>query len=69
VRVRQRDLAPQLREDPGPAGAVGPAADSRSPDAAGRVMSAFWEGRARGLAESEPEQAAGADRRENGGDR
>jgi signal transduction histidine kinase len=66
VRVRQQDLAPPLREDPGLAVPADPATDSRSPDAARRVMSAFWQGRTRGLSEADHEQANGADRPEDG---
>jgi signal transduction histidine kinase len=66
MRVRQQSLAAPLREDPVPARPAGPATDSPSPDAAGRVMSAFWQGRARGLSEAAREQANGADRPEDG---
>jgi signal transduction histidine kinase len=65
VRVRLQGLAPPLREDP-VAMPADPATDSRSPDAARRVMSAFWEGRTRGLFEADHDQANGADRREDG---
>jgi signal transduction histidine kinase len=65
VRVRQQTLAEPLRQ-----GAVSaparPAPDSRSPDAARRMMSAFWQGRTRGLAEADHERPNGADRAENG---
>jgi signal transduction histidine kinase len=55
VRVRQKDIAPSLREDPVLPAAAGPETDSRSPDAARRMMSAFWQGRTRGLSEAEHE--------------
>jgi signal transduction histidine kinase len=66
VRVRLHGLAPPLREDPALAVPADPPTDSRSPDAARRVMSAFWEGRTRGLSEADHEQANGADRPEDG---
>jgi signal transduction histidine kinase len=66
VRVRQQRLAPPLREDPPLAVPADPATDSRSPDAARQVMSAFWQGRTRGLSEADHEQANGADRPEDG---
>lgn len=66
VRVRQQNLAPPLREDPALAVPADPARDSQSPDAARRVMSAFWEGRTRGLSEADHDQANSADRPEDG---
>jgi hypothetical protein len=66
VRVRQQGLAPPLRHDPAMAVPADPAADSRSPDAARRVMSAFWQGRTRGLSEADHEQANGTGRPDGG---
>ena len=61
VRVRQQDLAPPLRDEPVRAAPADPAADSRSPDTARQVMSAFWQGRARGVSETSGGQADGRD--------
>lgn len=66
VRVRQQGLAEPLREDPALTVPANAAADSRSPDAARRVMSAFWQGRTRGLSEAEHDPPNGADRTEDG---
>jgi hypothetical protein len=68
VRVPQQSLAPPLREDPAPAMAADPATDAQSPspDAARRVMSAFWQGRTRGLSEADHDQPNGAGRPEGG---
>jgi signal transduction histidine kinase len=68
VRVPQQSLAPPLREVPAPAVAADPATDAQSPspDAARRVMSAFWQGRTRGLSEADHDQPNGADRPEGG---
>ena len=53
-RIRQQNLAPQLREPPAPPPA--PAAAPRSPETARNVMSAFQRGWRRGLADGEPDQ-------------
>jgi hypothetical protein len=69
VRVRQQNLAAPLREDPAPALLAGPEPDARSADAAGRVMSAFWHGRSRGVAAAEQGPGNGAERPAGGGTR
>jgi signal transduction histidine kinase len=66
VRVRQQRLAEPLREGPAVSAPASPARDSRSPDAARRMMSAFWQGRTRGLSEAEHERPNGADQAEDG---
>jgi signal transduction histidine kinase len=66
MRVPQQNLAPPLREDPAPAVLAGPETDSRSADAARGVMSAFWQGRRRGLAEADHDRENGADRPSDG---
>jgi signal transduction histidine kinase len=54
-RVRQASLAPQLRDTVRPPSPAGAAASSRSPETAGSVMSAFWQGWQRGLSEARAE--------------
>ncbi|HEY2691463.1 MAG TPA: nitrate- and nitrite sensing domain-containing protein [Streptosporangiaceae bacterium] len=53
-RIRQQNLAPQLREPTAPPPA--PTAAPRSPETARNVMSAFRRGWRRGLADGEPDQ-------------
>ena len=77
VRVRQQHtgdpdagfglVAPPPREDPALAPLAGPETDARSPDAAGRVMSAFWHGRTRGISAAEHGPGNGAERPADGG--
>jgi signal transduction histidine kinase len=77
VRVRQQKtadpdagfglLASPPREDPALAPLAGPETDARSPDAAGRVMSAFWHGRTRGISAAEHGPGNGAERPADGG--
>jgi hypothetical protein len=53
-RIRQQNLAPQLREPTAPPPA--PTAAPRSPETARNVMTAFQRGWRRGLADGEPDQ-------------
>jgi hypothetical protein len=53
-RIRQQNLAPQLRAPTAPPPA--PTATPRSPETARNVMSAFQRGWRRGLADGEPDQ-------------
>jgi hypothetical protein len=55
-RIRQGSIAPQLRESAFSAAPAGAQADSRSPDEARSLMSAFWHGRQRGISEAGLEQ-------------
>jgi signal transduction histidine kinase len=52
VRVRQQNIAPQLRDSV--AAPVAAASESPSPEATRSAMSAFWEGRTRALADADP---------------
>jgi signal transduction histidine kinase len=52
-RIRQASLAPQLRGTARASSPAGAAASSRSPEAARGVMSAFWRGWQRGMADAE----------------
>lgn len=54
-RIRQQNLAPQLREPTAPPPPA-PAAAPRSPETARNVMSAFQRGWRRGLADGDPDQ-------------
>jgi hypothetical protein len=65
-RVRQASLAPQLRRQAGSPSPAPVAASSRSPETAGSVMSAFWHGWQRGLADADAEPGHGTDLPQDG---